>query len=219
MRKLTLVLGLSTMALTTAAYGADPQAPVPASKSSAPSAPAVGADGVRRDAKGVKGISPYVELVNKGDRAYVSRDFDGAIAAYREAIQTEPQNPVGHYRVGSAQLAKGDQKEAEAAWVAGLRFAGQDGTIKARIQFALADLRERQKNSDEAIARWKDYSKTAEDYKEATTYPATATERVSRNEAWKKNAAESAEVKERIAKRLKEADEASRKSAADPKNK
>ncbi|MDF3069232.1 MAG: hypothetical protein K0R38_4833, partial [Polyangiaceae bacterium] len=153
------------------------------------------------------------------DRAYVSRDFDGAIATYREAIQAEPQNALGHYRVGAAQLAKGDQKEAEAAWVAGLRFAGQDGTVKAKIQFALADLRERQKNSDEAVARWKDYSKTAEDYKEATTYPATATERVSRNEAWKKNAAESAEVKERIAKRLKEADEASRKSASDPKNK
>src|SRR5260221_452431 len=42
---------------------------------------------------------------------------------------------------------------------------------------------------------------------------------IARNEAWKKNQAESAEVKERIAKRLKEAEEASRKSASDPKNK
>lgn len=228
MRKLTTVLGFSTLALASNAYAADPKpaaapaspaaAAAPASKSDAPAA-GVGADGVRRDPKGIKGISPYVELINKGDRAYVSRDFDGALAAYRAAIQSEPQNPVGHYRAGAAQLAKGDQKEAEAAWVAGLRFAGQDGTVKAKLQFALADLRERQKNSDEAIARWKDYSKTAEDYKEATTYPATATERVSRNEAWKKNAADSAAVKERIAKRLKEADEASRKSAADPKNK
>ncbi len=225
MRKLTILLGLSAMATTSLAFGADPKPAAPASKSAAPAAapataaPAVGADGVRRDPKGVKGISPYVELINKGDRAYVSRDFDGALAAYREAIQAEPQNAVGHYRAGATQLAKGDQKEAEAAWVAGLRFAGQDGTVKAKILFALADLRERQKNSDEAVARWKDYAKTAEDYKEAVTYPATATERVSRNEAWKKNAAESAEVKERIAKRLKEADEASRKSAADPKNK
>jgi len=42
---------------------------------------------------------------------------------------------------------------------------------------------------------------------------------LARNEAWKKNVADSEEVKTRIAKRLKEADEASRKSAADPKNK
>lgn len=218
MRKLTTLLGLSTMAMATAASGADTK-PAATAATAAPAAPAVGPDGVRRDPKGVKGISPYVELVNKGDRAYVSRDFDGAIAAYREAIQTEPQNALGHYRVGAAQLAKGDQKEAEAAWVSGLRFAGQDGTLKARLLFALADLRERQKNSDEAVLRWKDYAKTAEDYKEATTYPATAAERVSRNEAWKKTAADSALVKERIAKRVQEADDASRKSAADPKNK
>jgi tetratricopeptide (TPR) repeat protein len=224
MRRLTIGLGLSAWtAMTTAALGADPQPPAPAAPKTGVTAPAAksgtSADGVRRDPKGVKGISPFTEIINKGDRAYVARDFDGAIAAYREALQAEPQNPVGHYRIGAAQLAKGDQKEAEASFTSGLRFAGQDGSIKAKLNFALADLRERQKNSDEAIARWKDYAKTAEDYKEAVTYPATATERVSRNEGWKKTAADSAEVKERIAKRLKEADEAARKSAADPKNK
>jgi tetratricopeptide (TPR) repeat protein len=224
MRRLTIGLGLTAwMAMATGALGADPKAAAaPAATASAPAAKGgatTGPDGVRRDPKGVKGISPFTEIINKGDRAYVARDFDGAIAAYREALQAEPQNAVGHYRIGSAQLAKGDQKEAEASFTTGLRFASQDGGIKAKLIFALADLRERQKNSDEAVARWKDYAKTAEDYKEAVTYPATATERVSRNEAWKKTAAESAEVKERIAKRLKEADEASRKSAADPKNK
>jgi tetratricopeptide (TPR) repeat protein len=223
MRKLTLLLGLSAMvAVSSVALGADPK-----SKKSDKADDAKGksepgkadADGVRRDPKGIKGISPYVELINKGDRAFVARDFDGAIAAYREAIQADPQNALGHYRVGAAQLAKGDQKEAEAAYVNGLRFVGRDGTLKAKLIFALADLRERQKNNDEAIARWKDYQQNATDEKEAVTYPGTATERISRNEAWKKISAESAEVKERIAKRLKEADEASRKSAADPKNK
>src|SRR5215217_106305 len=103
MRKLTFVLGLSTMVLSATAHGADPvrKPAAPASQIEAPRSPGVGADGVRRDPKGVKGISPYVELINKGDRAYVSRDFDGAIAAYREAIQSEPQNPLGHYRAGA----------------------------------------------------------------------------------------------------------------------
>jgi len=224
MRKLTILLGLSALvAMTTAAQAADKAAP----KVDAKAAPAkdgkdgvtVDAEGVRRDPKGVKGISPYMEQIVRGDRAYVARDFDGAILNYREAIKLEPEKALGHYRVASAQLAKGDQKEAEAALVNGLRFVAKDGTLKAKLIFALADLRERQKNNDEAIGRWKEYAKNAEDEKEAITYPATSTERVARNEAWKKNVTESEEVKVRIAKRLKEADEASRKSASDPKNK
>jgi tetratricopeptide (TPR) repeat protein len=214
MRKLTIWLGLAAgLATATTALADDKQAPAKAE------AAPVSSDGVKRDPKGIKGISPYTELINKGDRAYVARDFDGALAAYREAIQSSPQDALGHYRAGVVQLAKGDQKEAEAAFLSGLRFVEKDATLKAKLIFALADLRERQKNSDEAIARWKEYSKHAEEWREAVTYPATATERVSRNEAWKQNAADSADVKARIAKRLKEADDASRKSAADPKNK
>ncbi|MES1185102.1 MAG: tetratricopeptide repeat protein [Myxococcales bacterium] len=229
MRKLTILLGLSaSLALASQAVAAD-KVSLKASAKTDGKADAkvdakadgatVGSDGVRRDPKGIKGISPYMEQIAKGDRSYVARDFDGAISAYREAIKLEPEKALGHYRVGAAQLAKGDQKEAEAAFVNGLRFVGKDGTLKAKLIFALADLRERQKNNDEAIGRWKEYSKNAEDEKEAITYPATATERVSRNEAWKKNVADSEEVKTRIAKRLKEADEAARKSASDPKNK
>jgi tetratricopeptide (TPR) repeat protein len=227
MRKLTILLGLSALvALSSAAQAQEKRVKVElgtgkveAKTSGKTSAPEIGADGVRRDPKGIKGISPYTELINKGDRAFVARDFDGAIAAYREAIKLDPEKALGHYRVGEAQLLKGDQKEAEASFVNGLRFVGKDGTLKGKLVFSLADLRERQKNNDEAIGRWKEYSTNAETEKEAITYPATATERVTRNEAWKKNVTESAEVKERIAKRLKEADEASRKSASDPKNK
>lgn len=227
MRKLTILLGLSaSLALSAHASAGDKVSIKASAKTDGKDAKAdgkdgvtVGSDGVRHDPKGVKGISPYQELIVKGDRSYVARDFDGAISAYREAIKLEPEKALGHYRVGAAQLAKGDQKEAEAAYVNGLRFVSKDGTLKAKLIFALADLRERQKNNDEAIGRWKEYSKNAEEEKEAITYPATATERVTRNEAWKKNVADSEEVKTRIAKRLKEADEASRKSAADPKNK
>lgn len=160
-----------------------------------------------------------MELIVKADRAYLARDFDGATATYREAIQVEPQNPLGHLRMGSAQLIKGDPKEAEAAFVTGLRFVGTDATLRAKLQFALAELRERQKNSDEAIVRWKEYAKSAEENKEAVSYPATAAERITRNATWKKTLGESLDVKARIERRLKEAEEASRKSASDPKNK
>ncbi len=218
MRKLIQLLGISVMAslVAASAYAEEKKASGAAGKAAPDSK---SSDGVMRDPKGIKGISPYQEAIVKGDRAFVARDFDGAIAAYRDAIQKDPQNALGHYRVGAAQLAKADQKEAEAAFVAGLRFVGKDGTLKAKLIFALADLRERQKNNDEAIERWKEYSKNAETEREAITYPASASERVQRNEAWKKLLADAAEVRTRIAKRLKEADEAARKSANDPKNK
>jgi tetratricopeptide (TPR) repeat protein len=241
MRKLTILLGLSgLLALAGAAEAqekkssikleatgkagkdgakASASADAKGGKDAKDDAPQIGEDGVRRDPKGAKGVSPYIELISKGDRAYVARDFDAAIAAYRDAIKLEPERGLGHYRVGSAQLAKGDQKEAEAAWVNGLRFAARETALKARLLFALADLRERQKNNDDAIGRWKDYTRAADEDKAAITYPATATERVTRNEAWKKALVSGDEVKVRIAKRLKEADEASRKSAVDPKNK
>jgi tetratricopeptide (TPR) repeat protein len=207
MRRLSVLLGLAAwVALASVAHAQDKKG----------KADAKAADGGRQDAKA---SGPYMELIVKGDHAIVARDFDGAIAAYRQAIQKDPQNALGHYRVGGAQLLKGDQKEAEAAFVAALRFVGRDGTLKGKLIFALADLRERQKNNDEAIGRWKEYAKNSEEMKEAVTYPGTATERVARNEGWKKLQAEAAEVKTRIEKRLKEADEASRKSAADPKNK
>ena len=214
MRKRTIWLGLSAWTRTaTVSLADDKTAPAKVER------PAPSADGVRRDPNGVKGISPYMELIIKGDRAYAARDFDAAIATYREVIQTAPQNALGYSRLGAAQLAKGDQKEAEAAFVNGLRFVGKDATLRGKLIFALADLRERQKNSDEAIGRWKEYAKNAEDSREALTYPATATERLARNEAWKQNAADSADVKTRIAKRLKEAEESARKSASDPQNK
>lgn len=209
MRKLTTLLGLSTLLAATSGAWAQEKA----------GAAAVSPDGVRRDPRGVKGISPFMELIVKGDRAAVARDFDGALTAYREALQKEPQNALGHYRVGAVQLAKGDQKEAEASFVAGLRFVARDGTLKGKLLFALADLRERQQSTDEAIARWSEYAKNAQDEQEAVTYPATAAERVKRNQEWKKLQADSAEVKARIQKRLTEADEAARKSASDPKNK
>jgi tetratricopeptide (TPR) repeat protein len=170
-------------------------------------------DGVRRDPKGVKGISPFWEAVKKGDAAFVARDFDGAIAAYRDAITADPRNALGQYRLGEAQIGKGDLKEADAAFVSGLDFVGTDSLLKAKLQFALADLRERQKSYDEATQKWTDYETFTTATPDAKGYPASATERKKVVETWKKVSADSAEVKARIDKRLKEADDAVRKSS------
>jgi len=169
--------------------------------------------GPRRDPNGVTGISPFWEAVKKGDSAYVARDFDGAIAAYREAITKEPQKAAGHYRIGQAQMAKGDMKEAETAYTAAQRYVGADHTLKAKLLFVLSDLRERLKSYDAANEAWTNYETFAKQQPQAKAFPATATERKKRVTDYKKLLTDYGEVKLRIEKRLKEADDKFRKSA------
>jgi tetratricopeptide (TPR) repeat protein len=168
---------------------------------------------VRRDPQGVKGISPFWEALKKGDDLFVARDFDGAITAYRDAISKAPQNAMGHYRMGEAQLAKGEIQEAEASWVSALRFVGKDLNLKAKILFVLADLRERQRSYDDSKDRWTAYEQFAKQNAGAKTYPASATDRKKRIDIWKQMLVDYDAVKKRIAKRLAEADEKARKSA------
>jgi tetratricopeptide (TPR) repeat protein len=201
MRTGLTALVLSSLLAVASGALADGKAPKPADS------------GPRRDPKGVKGISPFWEALKKGDSAFVARDFDGAIASYREAITADAQNALGHYRAGEAQLAKGDLKEAEAAFVNGLRFVGNDAMLKAKLEFSLADLRERQKDYDDATAKWTDYESFTTSQPDAKGYPASATERKKVVETWKKVSADAADVKARIDKRLKEVDESLRKSS------
>jgi len=196
-----------------------PAAPAPATAATAPgatpAAPAAtpGAPGAPAAPPVTKGPSPYSELVQKGDRAAVARDFDGAIFAYRQEIEKNPNDPLAHYRLGEAQLAKGDTNEAELSWQQALRFATTDQTMRSRVLFVLADLKERLKMNDEAVARWKEYQAHALAQPAAKSYPATAADRIKRAEEWKKIVADSAEVKARIEKRIKEADESMKKSS------
>jgi len=168
---------------------------------------------VRRDPQGIKGISPFWENVNKGDAAYVARDYDGAIAAYKEALSTDPQNPLGHYRMGEAHLAKNEFDKAEFDWQAALRFAVQDARLRAKILFVLADLRERQQKLTEAKDGWSTYEANLQGKQQQVGYPHTAAERKKRIAAWADMKEQYAAVKERITKRLQEVDAEARKNA------
>src|SRR6478735_3275051 len=175
---------------------------------------------VRRDPRGIKGISPFREAIKRGDAALLARDIEAAVVAYRDALAQEPENALAYYRIAEAQILKGDLKEAETALVAGLRaVVATNASLKAKLQFALADLRERQKAYDEASARWAEYeaftttATTATERKESLGFPASGAERKKVVEAWKKLSADSADVKARIEKGMKAADEAVRKSS------
>jgi tetratricopeptide (TPR) repeat protein len=199
-----------------AAPAAGAAAPAPAGGTGAPAAPAATPASTTPGAPAKKaflGTGPFWDAVSKGDASYIARDFEAAIKAYREALEKEPNNAMGHYRLGETMLAKGDFNEAEQSWQTGLRFCGKDEKLRAKLLFVLADLRERQRNWDEADVRWKQYAQHVQTVPEAKGYPATAVERQKRIAEWKQINADSAVVRERIDKRIKETEESMRKSS------
>jgi tetratricopeptide (TPR) repeat protein len=209
-----LFFGLSSL-LSASAWAQTPVAPAaPAPAAAAPTAAAaVPSTSVKRDPRGIQGISPFWEAILKGDNAYIARDFDTATSAYKQAIEAKPEDGLGHYRLGAAELAKGNLDAAAKAWQQAIRFSSGDPKLRAKTEFVLADLEERKKAYDEATARWKQYGDFVKTKADARGYAATATERVKRIDEWKKLSADSAEVKTRIEKRIKEADESMRKSS------
>ena len=206
----------ASLLLLAARAGADPaeaQAAPPAEAAPAGERPAKAPE-VRRDPRGLKGISPFREALAHGDAALLRRDFDAALAAYRAALAQEPENALGHYRVGELQLLKGDLHEAESAFSAGLRVVvAKDPQLKAKLLFALADLAERQKAYDQARVKWAEYETLASAQQETRGLVASGTERKKVVETWQKLSADSTQVKARIEKGLQAADEAVRKNS------
>jgi tetratricopeptide (TPR) repeat protein len=168
---------------------------------------------VPKDPQGIKGISPFWEFLKRGDDAYLARNFDAAIDAFQSALAKEPQNPLGHYRLGEALRASGRLDEAEKAWTKALQHAGRDAVLKAKVLFVLADLRERQQNYTEAAKAWAAYGRFVAQNQAANGYPKSAGERKQRNEDYQRLVEQYVAVKARIEKRLREVDENARKNA------
>jgi tetratricopeptide (TPR) repeat protein len=194
---------LSALALPLVAQ-AQGQAPAPAQAGSAE---------IRRDPKGITGISPFWEQVKRGDNSYVAKDYDGAIAAYTEAIKHEPQNPLGHYRIGEAYRAKGELDQAQNAWATALRFVANDARLRAKVLFVLADLRERRQQLPEAKDAWSTYEAHLQAQSQAAGYPATPPERKTRIDTWVDMKQKYEAVKQRIMQRLAEMEEKKKKDA------
>lgn len=213
--RIASLIAASIALVAAAAFAQSPPAPAAPAPTPAPApAPAPGGTEVRRDPNGVKGISPYMEAVARGQASFVARDFSGAVTAFQDAIKTDPQQMLGFYLLGEAQLEAGKPEEAEAAWTSGLSKKGPED-LNARLLFLMADLRERQKTWQAAKDAWAAYSAFLTSHPQAKGYPATAEERIKRLDQRMKDEKDYAAVKERIKKReeerTKEAEENAKK--------
>jgi len=121
----------------------------------------------------------YSSTCAQGNSKYESHDLDGAIAAYRKAIELSPHQGLAHYLLGEAELATGNLPEAEASWSrAALETGEKDPALQARILFVTADLKERQKKWDDAKAAWQAYLDWATRFPSAGAFPASAQSRM-----------------------------------------
>lgn len=166
-----------------------------------------------RDPAGIKGISPFWEAVRTGDVAYVAEQYEAAEASYRAAIKHEPDNPIGHLRLGEVLLHNSKFTEAEAAWQSALRHADKDPASKAKALLLLADLSERKKAYTEATERWQAYKDLANANRKIKMFPATAAERLRRISEWEEMLKGYGAVRDRIAKAAAEGDKQLQKSS------
>ncbi len=168
-----------------------------------------------KDKDNKTGISPYMEAINKGEASFVARDFAGAVVAFQDAVKLDGQKMLAFYRLGEAQLAAGKPEEADAIWTAGLSKEGPL-TLKGKVLFVLADLKERQKKFDAAKEAWGKYAQfLKENAQEAKGYALTPEERIKMIDRRLKDEKDYAPVKVRIvtreAERTKEAEENAKK--------
>lgn len=158
---------------------------------------------VRKDPEGKRGISPYMELIAKGEASFVARDLPGAISAFQDAIKLDTEKMLGFYRLGEAQLESGKPEEAEIAWQSALNKKGTED-LNAKVLFLIADLRERQRKWQASKEAWGAYTAFLQGHPKALGYPATAIERQKQADRRMKDEVDYAVVKERIAKRQAE---------------
>jgi tetratricopeptide (TPR) repeat protein len=151
-----------------------------------------------------KGKALYSAKVMKGHAAYIARDFQGAIAAYKDAIKDDANDAFAHYFLGEAQLAAGNIAEADASYASGLRVVAAKDDLHAKFLFVIADLRERQGKWPDAKKAWDEYAQFLSTHPNVKGYAATATERNKVIDTHVDLEAKYAAVKQRIEQRLKE---------------
>jgi tetratricopeptide (TPR) repeat protein len=160
---------------------------------------------IKRDPEGKRGISPYMELIAKGEAAFVARDMMGAVSTFQDAIKLDADKMLGFYRLGEALLASGKTEDAEATWQTALGKKGTD-ELNGKVLFVLADLRERQQKWQAAKDAWAAYAAFLTSHPKALGYPATGVERQKQADRRMKDEVDYAVVKARIAKRKAEVD-------------
>jgi tetratricopeptide (TPR) repeat protein len=152
-----------------------------------------------KDATASQAQHEFSDAINEGCVKYVGKELPAAIELFRKATQLEPRNPLGYYLLGEAQLGAGSLPDAEAAWLqADQASDGGPASLKAKVLFVLADLRERQGRWEDAKTAWKRYADFAAQTPDAGAFPGSAEARTRAITTMQKQYKDYAIVRQRI---------------------
>ena len=144
--------------------------------------------------------------IQRGHRAFLARDFDTALAAYREAAMATPPVPIAHYFIGAAQHAKGQLDEALESFRTVARLAGDsDPALKAKALMNIAWILEEKQDLAGAREAWLEYRTWCTTHASIAGFPQTADERVAAIEKIQQLDQAYAAVRQRIADRAAQA--------------
>lgn len=149
---------------------------------------------------------PYMLKVQNGLRLAVGRDFEGAMAALREAMQLSPTEPEAHYYLGEVQRMQGNLAEALESFRTSQRMAQENGKPgwQARAMQGAAETLERQENQLEAARQaWTEYARFADANRQVSN-PEIARARIQAIDAVTEQERAYVAVRERIAARERE---------------
>jgi hypothetical protein len=177
---------------------------------------------IRRDPKGIKGISPYNEELAKGRKAFQNKNYDGAITAFKQAIQVQGERMDAYLLMAQAQLAKNAIDDAVKAAEDGRSKPGTE-PIQAKMIFFRAEAAERKANTEpgkdnapgsplDAIAQkwtqvksvWTEYSGFVEGRDKVQGYKASSDDRAQKTDARAKRDKDFAAVRKRVVDNEKE---------------
>jgi tetratricopeptide (TPR) repeat protein len=142
----------------------------------------------------------YLAICALGNAKYAARNRAGAEESYKLAIAQQPNQPLGHYLLGEAELASDDREGAQAEETLAASLAGErDPALHARALFVLATIQERQKRWDGARAAWQMLLDWAGRFPSANGAAASARSRIEAIDAMRKQDAAYEGVRRRIA--------------------
>jgi tetratricopeptide (TPR) repeat protein len=191
--RLRLFLGLAALSCALMAPSSASAAP-PAKAGASTHKPA------KKDDAAAKAHKQFLDTLKDGTTKYLAKDIPGAIEAFQAATELEPRNPLGFYYLGEAHVGNKDLPQAEAAWLKATQVADQGPAgLKVKIFFVMADLRERQKQWDDAKAAWQQYADLLSTVPNGSTYPQVSAERIASIEAMQKQDKAYEIVRKRIA--------------------
>ncbi|MBN2804799.1 MAG: hypothetical protein JXR91_17010 [Deltaproteobacteria bacterium] len=146
-----------------------------------------------------QGTYTYDGVIALGHAQYMAKNFDGAIAKYKEAKAMDAGRPESYYFAGCAMIQKHLFGEAVASFKVSAEISGeQNPVMRAKSLFAVGIAWEMQRDFKMAKSAFSAYLDFAKLHTDANVFIEIAEQKIEVIEKWEQRVADNQVVKDRI---------------------